>query len=262
MICDFLSKVDPLSGSLATLVRLPGRLLMISRSLSRDLAQISDSYQVVGGGSELEDPTHQLHSTVSGLAQQPHGLQPAEDFFDSFALTLTNYITRVAGSPLIDRAASSLVVLSHVRCHLAGAQISDKVFRVVSFVAAHSDSFLLRPFSQHQQRRFSFGSAASLSQQRIHYKAVAILHQHVALISQFCFAALGLLKQSEICISTRFMRFIRAFLPMEVYRRIARVIRLIVVAALRLILRLETFQARPAFDQRAVHREMLVEGWA
>jgi hypothetical protein len=28
----------------------------------------------------------------------------------------------VAGSPLIDRAASSLVVLSHVRCHLAGAR--------------------------------------------------------------------------------------------------------------------------------------------
>jgi hypothetical protein len=53
MMCDFLSKVDPLSGSLATLVRLPGRLLMISRSLSRDLGQICDSYQVVGGGSEL-----------------------------------------------------------------------------------------------------------------------------------------------------------------------------------------------------------------
>src|SRR5215208_6901261 len=61
MMCDFLSKVGPLSGSLATLVRLPGRLLMISRSLSRDLGQISDSYQVVGGSSELEDPTHQLH---------------------------------------------------------------------------------------------------------------------------------------------------------------------------------------------------------
>src|SRR5215217_9441005 len=182
MLCDFLPKVDPLRGSLATLVRLPGRLLLISRSLSCDLGQISDSYQVVGGGSELEDPTHQLHSTVSSLAQQPHGLQPTEDFFDSFALPLTNYITRVTGSPLIDRASSSLVVLSHVRCHLAGAQISDKVSGVVSFVAAHSDPLPLRSLAQHQQRRFSFGSAASLSQQRIHYKAVAILHQHVALM--------------------------------------------------------------------------------
>src|SRR5215212_2252183 len=258
MMCDFLSKVDPLSGSLATLVRLPGRLLLISRSLSRDLGQISDSYQVVGGGSELEDPTHQLHSTVSGLAQQSHGLQPAEDFFHSFALTLTNFITRVAGSPLIDRAASSLVVLSHMRRHLAGTQISHKVFRVVSFVRTHSDWFLLRSLAQHRQSRFSFGSATGTSQHRIHHQAVAVLHQHMSLISQFRFAALSLLKQSEICVRSRFMRFIRAFLPVEVYRRIARVIRLIVVAALRLILRLETFQTGPAFNHGAVHGEMFV----
>src|SRR5215207_7214508 len=160
MMCDFLSKVDPLRGSLATLVCLPGRLLMISRSLSRDLGQISDSYQVVGGGSELEDPPHQLHSSMSGFAQQSHSLQPTEDLFHSFALTLTNFITRVARGPLVDCTSSSLVVLSHVRCHLAGPQISDKVFRVVSFVATHRDSFLLRPCSQHQQRCFSFGSAA------------------------------------------------------------------------------------------------------
>src|SRR5829696_4937246 len=142
MMCDFLSKVDPLSGSLATLVRLPECLRATGRSLFLKLVQVSNSDQVVGGGSELENPTDQPHSAVSGFAQQSHRFQPAEDFFHSFALPLTNYITRVASSPLIDRASSSLVVLSHVRCHLAGAQISHKVFRVVSFVAAHSNSFL------------------------------------------------------------------------------------------------------------------------
>jgi hypothetical protein len=70
--------------------------------------------------------------------------------------------------------------------------------------------------------------------------------------------ALGLLKQPQIPVSGRFMCFIRAFLPMEVHRRIAGVIRLVVIAAFRFILRLETFQARPAFDRRAVHREMFV----
>ncbi|SRR5260370_5243025 len=84
-MCDFLSVVDPLSGSCATLVRLPKRLLAIGRSRSRDLGQVSNSYQVVGGGSELKDPTHQLQSAVTGLTQQPHRLQPAEDFFHSFA---------------------------------------------------------------------------------------------------------------------------------------------------------------------------------
>ena len=58
MMCDFISKVDPLSDSLATLVRLPEQLLATGRSLFLEFVQVSDSYQVVGGGSELEDPTH------------------------------------------------------------------------------------------------------------------------------------------------------------------------------------------------------------
>jgi len=57
---DFLSLVDPLSGSFATLVRLPKQLRAFGRSLSCDFGQVSNSYQVVGSGSELEDPTHQL----------------------------------------------------------------------------------------------------------------------------------------------------------------------------------------------------------
>jgi len=41
MMCDFLTNVDPLSGSFATLVRLPKRLLTFDQSLSRNLGQIS-----------------------------------------------------------------------------------------------------------------------------------------------------------------------------------------------------------------------------
>src|SRR5829696_4319833 len=206
MMCDFLSKVDPLSGSFATLDRLPEGLLAVSRSFSGDLGQVSNADQVIGGGRELEDPTHQLHSAVSGLTQQPYRLQPTEDFFYSFTLSLTNFVTRVARGPLVNRTASSLVVLSHVRCHLAGAQLSDKVFRVVTLIPGQGDPFLLRPLFQHQQRRFSFGSAARPSQQRIHHQTVAVLHQHVALKGKFRLAALGLLKQSEIRVRGRFMR--------------------------------------------------------
>ena len=54
------------------------------------------------------------------------------------------------------------------------------------------------------------------------------------------------------------MRYIRAFFAMEIHRRISRVIRLVVTVAPRLIFRLETFQARPAFDHRPVHCEMFV----
>ena len=66
----------------------------------------------------------------------------------------------------------------------------------------------------------------------IYHQAAAILHQHVSLISQFRFATLSLLKQSAIRVGGRLMRFIRAFLAMEVHRRIARVIRLVVTVAL------------------------------
>src|SRR6266851_6279233 len=136
VMSDFLSAVDRLSGAFATLLRLPERLLTVSRSLSRDFGQVSDPDQVVGGGSELKDPTHQLQSAVAGLTQQPDSLQPAEDFFHSFALTLTNLITRVAGGACIDGTPPVLITLGHVRRHLAVTQISHKVFRVVSFVSA------------------------------------------------------------------------------------------------------------------------------
>jgi len=158
MIRDFLSVVDPLSSSFATLHRLSERLLTVGRSFSSDWGQVSNSHQVVSGGSELEDLTDQPQSAVSGFAQQTHRLQPAEDFFHSFALSLTNFIPRMASGPLVDCASSSLVVLGHVWRYLAGAQISDKVFRVVTFVTAHGDPFLLRPLCQHGQRRFVAGS--------------------------------------------------------------------------------------------------------
>src|SRR5262245_43423876 len=121
MMCDFLSKVDPLSGLLATLVRQPERLWATGRSLFLNQIQVSDSDQVIGGGSELEDPTDQPHSAMAGFAQQPHRFQPAEDFFHSFALLLTSFITRVARGALVDgTATASFIVLGHVRRHLAG----------------------------------------------------------------------------------------------------------------------------------------------
>src|SRR5260370_30222275 len=142
---DFLSVVDPLSGSLATLLRLPERLPAVSRSLSRDFGKVSESYEVVSGGGELEDPTHQLQSPVTGLTQQPHRLQPTEDFFHSFALSLTNLITRMARRACIDGTPPVLITLGHVRRHLAVTQISHKVFRVVSFVTAPHHPLLFRP---------------------------------------------------------------------------------------------------------------------
>ena len=95
MKCDFLFAVDPLSGSIATLVRFSKRLLAFGRSLSGDRRQVPDANQIVGSGSELKDPTDPVHSAVPGLAQQPDSFQPAEDFFHPLALLLTDAVPRM-----------------------------------------------------------------------------------------------------------------------------------------------------------------------
>src|SRR5258707_612424 len=128
MMCDFVSVIDPLSGSFATLVRLPKRVLAFPGSLSRDFGQVSNSYQVVGGSSELEDPTHQLQSAVAGFTQQSHRLQPAKDFFHSFALTLTNLITRMARRARIDGTPPVLITLGHVRVTWQARRSATKSF--------------------------------------------------------------------------------------------------------------------------------------
>jgi len=70
--------------------------------------QVSNSYQVVSRGGELEDPTHQLQAAVARLAQQPDGLQPTEDLFHSFAFPLTNQIARMTGRASINSRSNSV----------------------------------------------------------------------------------------------------------------------------------------------------------
>ncbi len=132
-MCDFLSVVDPASGSFATLLRLSKRLLAVNRSLLSELGQVSNSYQVVGGGCELEDPTHQLQSPVAGFAQQPHSLQPAEDFFHSFALSLTDLITRMARRARID-----VEEVRKARTHLFDGTYNFRKIRGANRLSTHS----------------------------------------------------------------------------------------------------------------------------
>src|SRR5436190_8027963 len=189
---------DLLSGWFATLSKQPGTAW---RGSSRYRQQVSDSDQIVSGGSELEDPTDQLQASVSSLAQQSYGLQPTENLFHSFAFPLTDFITRMASCSLIDStAAASSLVLRYVRRHSSLPQVADESLGVISFVGRQRHP--LGSFTQQHQRRFAFRRAAGPRQLRIDHQAVAIFHQYVSLMSQFCFAALGLLKQSQIAVGS------------------------------------------------------------
>src|SRR6266566_4941107 len=75
--------------------------------------QLSDSYQVVSGGGEDEDPVHPFGTSMAQLAQQSNRLQPAEYLFDPFALTLTDLIALMAGRATVDSRPAIGVVLGH-----------------------------------------------------------------------------------------------------------------------------------------------------
>src|SRR3954451_24561986 len=78
--------------------------------------QVSHAYKVVGSGCEGEYPAHFVQPAVSGLAQHAHGLQPAEDFFDSFSFPLTDLVPGVMRGSTVDRtAAGPLFVLRAIR---------------------------------------------------------------------------------------------------------------------------------------------------
>jgi hypothetical protein len=98
---------DLLNGSFATFYRLPKQVEAAWPSSSRYRRQISDSYQIVRSGSELEDPTDQLHASMPSLAQQAHGFQPSKDLFHSFTFALTDFITRMTGGAFINGTQAS-----------------------------------------------------------------------------------------------------------------------------------------------------------
>src|SRR5258706_8043628 len=123
------------SGSFATLVRSPKRSETLCPRVSGDRRQVSDSHQIVSRRRELKDPTYQPEPAMTCLTQESNRLQPAEDFFDSFALALANGVARMTSRALVNRTATPpLVVLGDVRRHVSLSQVSHEAMRVISLV--------------------------------------------------------------------------------------------------------------------------------
>lgn len=76
----------------------------------RSFHQVTHAHQVVYGGGEGKQPAHSPHATEFDLAQQSHGLQPADDLFDSLALLLTDGTARVPGGSAINRTSTVCTV--------------------------------------------------------------------------------------------------------------------------------------------------------
>src|SRR5215831_14897651 len=83
----------------------------------------------------------------------------------------------------------------------------------------------------------------------------AVLHQQIPVVTQLGFLALAFACQLGIRVRLRCVRLVGPLLPVEIYRRIAKIVRRNGVLR---ILSLKTFQTRPRFQQRPVHGEVLV----
>ena len=116
-----------------------------------------------------------------------------------------------------------------------------------------------RPSSQHHQRRIPFRRAVGLEHLRVHDQPIAVLGQKIAVVAEPGFLAVALSRQQSIGIRGGRVSSFAPFLPVEVHGGIAGIVR---GRILFLILGLKALQACPCFDQRSIHREMLIAGHA
>jgi hypothetical protein len=85
------------------------RLLTSGRSLGavpadscRCECEVAHSHQIVNCQGQTEHPIDSRHSAMASLAQSADGLDPAEDLFHPFALTLTDGVPRMPSGALVD----------------------------------------------------------------------------------------------------------------------------------------------------------------
>src|SRR5688572_21660583 len=93
-----------ISPSRGGLVLVPAALEpSLPLALTHDRPEVSNPHQVVGGRGKGEHPSYPSQATMSRLAHQPYGLDPAEDLFHPFALALAEGVARVPRRTAIDR---------------------------------------------------------------------------------------------------------------------------------------------------------------
>src|SRR5438309_5862637 len=121
--------------------------------------------------------------------------------------------------------------------------------------APHGDAPRVWNLLQHDQRRLTLRRAVGLKHLCVHDQSVAVLCEQMAVVAQLRFLATALASQPCIRVSRGLVRLVATTLPVEVHRRMARIVR---GRSVLLILALKALQARPCFDPRSIHCEVLV----
>jgi hypothetical protein len=218
--------------------------------------EIAPPDQVVGRGAKGKHPIDEAAPPVAEFTKQRHRLQPPKGLLDQLALALTARVARMPGGAAINRApAARPMVLRDVGRHAHRPQGSDARAGIKQFVGGDGDPTTRQgQVADHRDRGIAFGRAACARDRGIDDQAVAGVGQQVTQIRELGFVPTRFLIQARVRIRGGLMRVIAARLPVEIDRRILRIIG----RPPRAVLRLEALVTRPRFQQRPIDREVLV----
>src|ERR1700745_2311725 len=113
---SILNLVNWISSVFSKAFRVPAALeSRLLAALRHHCLQVADSNQIVDGRREGEHPADPFEDTMPRLAHQTYRLDPAKDLFHPFPLSLANGVAGVPSRAAINRTATVLLVLRHMR---------------------------------------------------------------------------------------------------------------------------------------------------
>ena len=187
-----LNRPVPLPGSES-----PGRVMLLHASGHIGNTVGLTSLPLVGDGKQIIDCTAKGEQEVAkccalefDLAERSNGLQPAEAFFDLFALLLTDLASLVACRASVDGACSVVRVNpGKMRSYYQVPNGSDRVVCVVGFVTPQRYATTLGArramaerafeFLEHRDAGLAFGCSGGLSEGTLSDEAMTVVDQHV-----------------------------------------------------------------------------------
>jgi hypothetical protein len=216
--------------------------------------RIPHAYEVTSCGCKGEYLPHFVQPAVSGPAQHAHGLQPAEDFFDSFSFRLAGLVTgAVRGCRRSRCRHAAFRSAPHAALHS---------FRATSPRSLGCHILYLPRLLHAQCPECTQPSAEPHPVPRCHCTAPVRYPQptRCGLQSWRCRSmpvstlATTLARQSCVRIGLRLMCIVTPHFSVKVRRRVTRVVRR---RRFRLIFSLKALPPRPCFDQASIHAELL-----
>src|SRR5260221_9461837 len=162
---------------------------------SRRCQKLWDADNVVGGGSENEEPRDEGPPAMTGLAHHADSLHPAEGLLDALAFDHADGIAGMTRGAAIDRRTAVGRVLRDGPRASALAAAGDEVGGVVVLVGANRASAAGLGLDHGESRR-ALGGAAGLAQPRRDDEPVAVLREDIPHVAELGLLALAFAKQA------------------------------------------------------------------